>query len=246
MKENMKSLRSLALLVAVGAFPAFLSAQAKSDSLHVAVPQVNATIRLVAGDPAASFTNFTVASAAVGTLQTKIAFTATRTVMQNDEVDIFGDLTLTLLERNATLTPTEDYSGPVYWERIARNVTHQVMFVLPREKVSPANATAGASATALVALENLPELLPAIYAANWPVVEDEHCEAPSNIGEDYAGPFCTGTMVVRHNALSVVSGAVENNRGFVSALPIGNQVKIVLSLHSTRKGTVGSASFFIG
>jgi len=63
MTANMKSLRSLVLLLAVGAFPAFLSSQANPNSLNVGVAQVNGELHLVAGDPAASLADFALASA---------------------------------------------------------------------------------------------------------------------------------------------------------------------------------------
>jgi hypothetical protein len=116
----MKSLRSLVLLLAVGAFPAFLSAQENPNSFNVGVAQVNGKIHLVASDPAASLADFTLASADTGTLQMKIAFKSIRTVVENDEVDVIGDLTLTQLERNATYNPGEDYAGPVYGETCTR------------------------------------------------------------------------------------------------------------------------------
>src|SRR5271167_1838481 len=102
MNKNMKSLRSLVLLLAVGAVPAFLSAQANPNSFNVGVAQVSGNIHLVASDPAASLADFTLASADTGTLQMKMAFKSTRTVVENNELDVIGDLTLTLLERNAT------------------------------------------------------------------------------------------------------------------------------------------------
>jgi hypothetical protein len=63
----------------------------------------------------------------------KIAFKSTRTVMENDEVNVIGDLTLTLLERDATYNPGEDYAGPVYGEGVAHNITRQVVFVFPKD-----------------------------------------------------------------------------------------------------------------
>ena len=93
MNKNMKSLRSLVLMLAVGAFPAFISAQANPNSFNVGVAQVSGKIHLVASDPAASLADFTLASADTGTLQTKIAFKSTRTVLRNDEVDVIGDCT---------------------------------------------------------------------------------------------------------------------------------------------------------
>jgi hypothetical protein len=225
----MKSLRSLVLLLAVGALPAFLTAQENPNSFNVGVAQVSGEIHLVASDPAASLADFTLASADTGTLQMKIAFKSIRTVVENDEVDVIGDLTLTQLERNATYNPGEDYAGPVYGENL-HNVTRQVVFVFPKGSLAQPNAKGEIQATALIGRENFPELLPAIYAAyavNWPpVVQDEHCQM-SNAGEDYAGSSCTGTVVE-------------------AAKTAGNQVKIVLNLQLNREGSIGTASFLIG
>jgi len=106
MNARMKSLRSLVLMVVVGAFPAFLSSQANPSSLNVGVAQVNGRIRLVASNPAASLADFTLALADTGTLQTKIAFKSTLTVLESDVIDVIGDLTLTILERSATDNPS--------------------------------------------------------------------------------------------------------------------------------------------
>jgi hypothetical protein len=247
MNGNMKSLRMLVLLLAVGAFPAFLSAQASPNSFNVGVAQVNGKIHLVASDPAASLADFTVASADTGTIQAKIAFKSKRTAVQNDEVNVIGDLTLTLLERDANYSPGEDYAGPVYGERVERHVTRQVVFVIPMEDFAKPNAKTGISATALIGRESFAALLPAIYAVNWPpVVEDEHCQLPASAGEDYAGPHCTGTVVETHNAASVPANVGEDYRGSESAVPAGDQVKIVLNLHFAGKGSGATASFFIG
>lgn len=244
----MKSLRSLVLVLTVGVFPAVMNSQANPHSLNVGVARVNGEVNLVASDPAASLADFTLASADTGTLQTKIAFKSTRTVVENDEVDVIGDLTLTVLERDATYNPTEDYAGPAYGEIVVRNVTRQVVFVFSRENLAQQNAKANISATALIGRENFSELIPAIYAANWPpVVEDERCQMPTSMGEDYAGPSCTGTVVETHNAASIPANVSEDYRGSETPSPAGNQLKIVLNLHLTRDdGSIGTASLFIG
>jgi hypothetical protein len=244
----MKSLRSLVLVLAVGAFPAFLNSQAMPNSLNVGVAQLNGKIHLDASDPSASLADFTLASADTGTLQTKITFKSTRTVVENDEVEVIGDLTLTRLERNATYNPAEDYAGPLYGESVAHKVTRQVVFVFSRENLAQQNAKANISATALIGRENFPELIPAIYAANWPpVVEDEYCQMPTSVSEDYAGPSCTGTVVETHNAASIPANVSEDYRGSETPSPAGNQLKIVLNLHLTRDGgSIGTASLFIG
>jgi len=234
-------------MVVVGAFPTFLSSQANPSSLNVGVAQVNGKIRLVASNPAASLADFTLALADTGTLHTKIAFKSTRTVVESDEVDVIGDLTLTILERSATYNPTEDYAGPVYGDRVVHNIARQVVFVFPKESLVQQNATVEISATALIGRESFPELLPAIYAVNLPpVVEDEHCQMPPNVGEDYAGLSCTGTVIETHNAPSAPANVSEDHRGSETVAPAENQLKIVLNLQLTRKGSVGTASFFIG
>src|SRR5271167_2624974 len=243
----MEFLRSLALMLAVGAFPAILSSQARPDSLNVGVGQVDGRIHLVASDPAASLAEFALASADTGALQTKVAFKSTRTIVENDEVNVIGDLTLTILAHNATYNPTEDYAGPVYGESIAHTVTRQVVFVFPRENLRQQNAKGEISATALIGRESFPELLPAIYAVNWPpVVQDEECQMPTSVGEDYAGPSCTGTLMEKANAASGPANVGEDYRGSETAAPAGNQLKIVLNFQSAREGSVGTASFSIG
>jgi hypothetical protein len=198
-------------------------------------------------NPAASLADSTLALADTGTLQTKIAFKSTRTVVENNEVDVIGDLTLTILERSATYNPTEDYAGPVYGERVAHNIARQVVFVFPKESLGQQNPKAEISATALIGHESFPELLPAISAENWlPVVEDEHCQMPPNVSEDYAGLSCTATVIETRNAPSVRAKVSEEYRGSKTATPAGNELKIVLNLLLTREGSVGTASFFIG
>jgi hypothetical protein len=243
----MKFLRSLVLMLAVGAFPAILSSQTHPDSLNVGVAQVNGKIHLVANDPAASLAEFTLSSADTGALQTKITFKSTRTIVENEEVEVIGDLTLTFFERSATYNPTEDYAGPVYGERVKHSITRQVAFVFPRENLGQQNAKAEISATALIGRENYPELLPAIYAVNWPpVVQAEDCQMPTSVGEDYSGPSCRGMLLETANAAPGPANVGEDYRGSETAPLAGNQLKIVLNLHSTGEGSVGIASFFVG
>ena len=285
MNKHTKSLRTLILMLIVGICPALLSSQAKPNSIRIA--QVNGVVRLVAADPARSVAEITMASADGGTLKTKIAFKSAQTVTRNDEVDVIGNLTLTLVERTAICCNSgEDYSGSVYGERVRRNITHQIVFVFPREQFTQPSTKGDFSATVLIDVDDFPELLRAIYAANWlAVAQNEHCEMPGNIGEDYAGPSCTGTVANGGNAPTIYAtnwlmiaqnehcempsniredyaglsctGTVAktsnsglpargDGSGLESDVPVGNQIKIVLSLHSDREGAIGTASFSVG
>jgi hypothetical protein len=192
--SNIKSLRSLALVLAVGVVPAFLSAQANPNSLTIRIAQLKGKITLLANNPAASRADFTVASADTEAPQAKIAFKSTHTVVKNDEVDVIGDLTVTLIEPTGTYNPGEDYAGPVYGERAARNVTRQVVFALPKQELAQQKAEDNITATAVIARENFPELLVALAAMNPPsIAPGDNCQAPATIGEDYAGQSCTPT-----------------------------------------------------
>ncbi len=242
----MKTLRSLVVLLAVGAIPACLSAQANSNSYNAGVAQVNGRIHLDAADPAASLADFAIASADSGVLQTKMSFKSTRIVVENDQVEVIGDLTLTTMQRDASYNPGEDYAGAMYGEDVTRKITHQVVFAFSKEEFAQQNAEGRISATAVIGRENFPGLLPAIYAANWPVVvEHERCQIQS-AGEDYAGPICTGRFVKTANAAFVPANVSEDYRGSEVMAPAGNLVRIVLNLQMSGEGPIGTASFFVG
>ena len=240
----MKFLRSLVVLLAVGAIPAVLSAQANSNSFNAGVAQLNGKINLVAG---AAQADFDLASADSGALQTKMSFKSKRVVVENDQVEVIGDLTLATLERDADYNPGEDYAGAMYSEAAAPSVTREVVFAFPKEELAQENAKARISATAMIGRENFPGLLPAVYATHWsPVVENEQCQLPPNASEDYAGPACTGTLVETANAGYVLANVSEYYRGHEIKAPAGNLVKIVLNLQMSGEGSVGTASFYIG
>ena len=240
----MKSLRSLVVLLAVGAIPALLSAQANSNSFNAGVAQLSGKINLVAG---AAQADFDLASANNGALQTKMSFKSKRVVVENDHVEIIGDLTLTTLERDADYNPGEDYAGARYSKAAEHNVTREVVFAFPRKELAQKNAKGRISASAMIGRENFPGLIPAIYAAHWaPLIENEQCLMPPNASEDYAGPACTGTLVETANAAYVLANVSEDYRGQEVKAPAGNMVKIVLNLQMSGDGSVGTASFFIG
>jgi hypothetical protein len=229
--KNMKSLRSLALLLAVGVVPAFLSAQANSNSLTIRVAQLKGKINLVASDPSAPLADFTVASADAGAAGAKIAFKSTGTVVKNDEVDVIGDLTVALVEPDGTYNPSEDYAGPVYGQSAARTVTRQVVFALPKQELEQQKAEDEISATAVIDRENFPELLAALAAMNHPsIAKDDYCQVPANVGEDYAGQSCSGTAAEMRRPASVRASVGENHGAPEAMAPAGNQVKIVLNL----------------
>ena len=115
-----------------------------------------------------------------------------------------GTLVLTRVDRNVEMNPSEAYSGPVYGPPMIHRISNQATFVFD----SPASPGASAqtndakdvelvtSGSTKVITEDFPQLFKAVMATYWPpVVQDENCQIPSVVGEDYSGPHCTGSFI---------------------------------------------------
>ena len=122
------------------------------------------------------------------------------------ELEVVGDLTLTRVERSATIDPSEAYAGPVYSDPVMRTETREATFVFPSVGVALAadSMTAAAaeskqalqvSASARIGYEDFPDLFSALTETNWPLaVEYGNCQLPSTTSEDYSGLQCTGPL----------------------------------------------------
>lgn len=109
-----------------------------------------------------------------------------------------GYLVVTRVDRNVEVTPSESYSGPVYGPPMVHRVTHPASFLfeIPATTGGSGDAEIVASGSTSVAREDFPQLVKSVLNTYWPpVVQDENCTQPSNIGEDYSGPKCTGTFL---------------------------------------------------
>lgn len=110
-----------------------------------------------------------------------------------------GDLTLTRVDRNVELDPTEAYSGPVYGPPIVHRVSREATFVFDFPATDGNGQKGGgiqATASTNVGRENFPHLVKAIVATSWPpVVQDENCQNPAGGTESYRGFQCTGTFM---------------------------------------------------
>lgn len=110
---------------------------------------------------------------------------------------VTGDLTVTQAERQASYGPSESYSGPVYGPVTVHSATQTAVFVFRRAQTTQ-NDPAKWLATSIVTVEELPELLTAVAATDWPVfIAEEHCAVPSNVGEDFSGVACSDLTVDR-------------------------------------------------
>jgi polyisoprenoid-binding protein YceI len=159
---------------------------------------------------------------------TLMTFKSERIVTEgNDKFEVIGELTLTHVERSVTMDANEAYAGPVYGDPVVRSETREVTFLLTKDALD-------LSGSARVNHEDFPELLSAIQDTNWPtVVQNERCQMPSTIGEDYRGPTCTGTVIAathNDNCQTLTSPGGEGYTGPVCAPPAGDQTTIALDL----------------
>jgi hypothetical protein len=106
------------------------------------------------------------------------------------------------------------------------------------------------SGSARVGYQEFPTLLKTIRATNWPpVVENEQCQMPSTVGEDYHGATCTGTVIaMTHNDTCQIVWApgAEDYSGPVCPRAAGDDTTIALDLKLLRKGPEAAVSTLSG
>jgi polyisoprenoid-binding protein YceI len=109
-----------------------------------------------------------------------------------------GDLTLTRVDRNVEIDPTEAYSGPTYGPPIIHRVSREATFVFdlrPADGNRKDNVIEATTSTN-IGRENFPQLVKAVIGTTWPpLVKDENCQNPSGGTESYRGFQCTGTFM---------------------------------------------------
>jgi len=167
--------------------------------------------------------------------QAEMNFTSKRCTSTIDgKLLVIGKLSVTRVERWITANPTEDYAGQQYGLPMARTETHEITLVFPnlRQRASQ-NGQMRFTGNTSITRENFPQLLNAITLDDWPtqLVNDEKCEYPSTIGEDYHGPQCTGTVIARIGNAMVASGTGDDFSGFNTVVvPDRNQATVILNL----------------
>jgi polyisoprenoid-binding protein YceI len=177
-----------------------------------------------------------------------ITFRSRSVKPRNDgKLAVTGDLTLSYLERPATITIDEGYSGPVYGEPVVHVTTREATFVFHRAATTA--KTRNSHSLKLIGnsgikTEDFPQLFDAITDANWPVVvENKACDFPATVGEDYQGASCTGTAVVTgsHPPVSLTVG--EDYPGPTPVTSgVHDEVGIALNLELTRDTSGRAAS----
>src|ERR1700756_4758856 len=169
-----------------------------------------------------------------------MSFSSKRSAIRADgKLTVTGDLSVTRVERSVTMEPNEAYAGPQYGEPVARTTTRQITLIFsgPRQVPSQIGAM-HFSGRSTVSREDSPDLLDAIASDEWPsqLINDEKCENPATIGEDYHGPKCTGTVIASISNAEVQTGGSggEGYYGFAPTVsPDRNEATIALDLKLT-------------
>ena len=237
----------------------FQGSRANSDSVNTGVARVTGKVKLDTNDLVNSVVDLSIYPAnenwghalnpegslpagyvADVTDHTLMTFKSERIVTtENGTLKVVGDLTLTRVERSVTADANEGYAGPVYGDPVIHTATREITFLLK-------NDGQDLSGSARVVHEDFPELLSAIQDTNWPIViQDERCQMPSTVGEDYHGAACTGTVVAaaRHDSCQIpASVGGEGYTGSVCTPPAGDQTTIVLDLKMVRTGSDGAVA----
>ena len=179
--------------------------------------------------------------------------------MGNGDLQVIGDLTLTRVERS--VIRTKAYAAPIYGEPVMHNETREVRLLFPgltaavsADSMKRVNlqekGELNLSGAARVGDAEFPALLRTIRATNWPaVVENEQCQMPSTVSEDYHGATCTGTVIaVTHNdnCQTASSPDAEDYSGPVCTPAAGNETTIALDLKLLRTGSETAISTLSG
>ena len=172
--------------------------------------------------------------------------------MADGKLEVIGNLRVTRVERSVTMIPNDAYAGPVYGDPVVYTETREVRFLFPSFSTKPSSGRLSSVALnqkvsldltgrAGVGHEDFPELLNAIQDTNWPsVVQNEQCQMPSTIGDDYSGATCTGTLIAATHHDNCQMPAVlggEDYSGPICTPPSGNRTTIVLDLKMLRAGS---------
>ena len=157
-----------------------------------------------------------------------------------------GNLIVTRVERSVEATPNEAYAGP-YGPPLIHRASLEVTFVFDLPAADGKQQKDGAilaSGRTRMFSEDYPESVRAVVGTYWPLVaQDENCHAPANVGEDYHGAECTGTLL-EVPALPEVPHAANGEDVGVSQdfnVVVGNQLNILVHLRLMPQGVRGTA-----
>ena len=180
---------------------------------------------------------------------TLICFHSKKVVkLPNGKLQATGELTLTRVDRNVEVNPNEAYSGPVYGPPMTHHVSREATFEIDAASgkiTGPNGGLLAASGSTSVTREQFPEMMKAVTTTYWPpVVQDEKCQAPANVTEDYRGAQCTGTFMESAGLPQAPTQVGEDYPGSSNySAVVGSQLTILLHLRlsATGSGTAAAA-----
>lgn len=154
-----------------------------------------------------------------------------------------GNLILTRVDRSIDGTPSEAYAGPVYGPPVIHRVSHEVTFVFDFPAADGKEQKDGgilASGKTSMFREDYPQLVRAVVSTYWPpVVQDENCQWPSSVGENYHGAQCTGKLLSAPGLPAAPHAANGEDIGVPTNFNavVGNHLNIVVHLRLTPKAS---------
>lgn len=153
-----------------------------------------------------------------------------------------GTLVLTRVDRILDATPNEGYAGPTYGPPILHRVTHEATFVFDVPQKDGAIVASGSTS---MFREDFPQLVKAVVNTYWPpLVQDEKCQAPNTIGEDYQGTQCSGTFLEAPGLPDAPHSAnAEDLPGSTTFNTlVANHLTILVHLHLNPNGATETAA----
>jgi hypothetical protein len=225
-----------------------LSLGSGSNALEIGLARVSGDVVFDSDDPIDPLVNLEITGGDnAGAEYTKMSFASKRSVRGTDgKLIVIGDLSITRIERSVTAEPNEAYAGPEYGDPVAHTDTREIALAFDDpDEFFAHHGMMALSGTTSASREGFPQLLDALTLDDWPtvLVNDEKCEEPPTIGEDYSGGKCTGTEVAAVSNTEIPAEVGEAYYGFQPAVtPDRNRATITLNLRLTQMGTTASAA----
>jgi hypothetical protein len=214
---------------------ATLSMGAGANQLQIGLARVSGEVVFETSDPGDPIVTLKIVGDARAADYASMSFSSKRSAIRADgKLTVTGDLSVTRAERSMTADPNEAYAGPEYDDPVARTTTREItlVFLDPRQ-IPSQGSVMHFPGVSTVNREDFPQFLDAIAEDNWPnqLINDERCDDPPTIGEDYHGPECTGTFIASVSN-AVVSPGAPSGEGFYGFEPVfrPNRNKATISL----------------
>jgi hypothetical protein len=228
---------------------AILSLGSGANQLQVGLARVSGKVEFESSDPGNPVVTLQIVGEARAADYASMSFSSRQSAIRADgKLTVTGALSVTRVERSVTMEPNEAYAGPQYGEPVARTTTREITLTFSNPRQIPSQTAAMQfSGRSTVIREDFPDLLDAIALDSWPheLINDEKCENPATIGEDFHGPECTGTVIASVNNAEVPTGG-SGGEGFYGFEPVitanRNNATITLDLNLTPMSSSSVAS----